>query len=128
MAWFAADEDLRHVDAASHPPSIRHNAFVDLHTYLALDDAARETHLETLTDDALIALGVTLFNAREFWHAHEAWEQVWLEAPNPMRAFYQGLIQVAAAFVHVQRNEYPGAVRLLENGIAKLELYPQGSA
>ena len=49
---------------------------------------------------------------------------MWLDAPTPMRAFYQGLIQVTAALVHVTRNEYPGAVSLLTAGIAKLSAYP----
>lgn len=100
---------------------------MDLDTYIALDETARDAHLESLPDDDLVALGVQLFNAREFWHAHEAWEQVWMDAPQTMRALYQGLIQIAAAFVHVQRNEYPGAVRLLESGRAKVAAYQQGS-
>ena len=41
-----------------------------------------------------------------------------------MRNFYQGLIQVAAAFVHLQRNEYPGTVKLLNEGLRKLRSYP----
>jgi predicted metal-dependent hydrolase len=46
-----------------------------------------------------------------------------MDAPQPLRAFYQGLIQVAAGLVHLVRDEYPGTVRLLETGIEKLELY-----
>jgi predicted metal-dependent hydrolase len=72
----------------------------------------------------LLRFGVDLYNARHFWHAHEAWEQVWLDAEDELRPFYQGLIQVTAAFVHVVRDEYPGSVRLLEAGIEKLAAYP----
>ena len=59
-----------------------------------------------------------------FFEAHEAWEEVWLDSARELRAFYQGLIQVAAAFVHLQRNEYPGTVKLLHEGLRKLEAYP----
>jgi predicted metal-dependent hydrolase len=84
----------------------------------------REAYLESLTPEALLQLGIDLYNAGHFWNAHEAWEQVWMDCDGALRAFYQGLIQVTAAFVHVTRNEYPGAMRLLDAGIEKLERYP----
>jgi len=92
--------------------------------YLAAPDGERESKLAGLTAAELLALGVELFNAGRFFEAHEAWEAVWLEAPRELRAFYQGLIQVAAAFVHLTRDEYPGTVKLLAEGIGKLEAYP----
>jgi predicted metal-dependent hydrolase len=94
--------------------------------YVALETPEREAYLESLAPEELLALGVELYNDRHFWHAHEAWEAVWLDAPTPQRAFYQGLIQVTAAFVHVTRHEYPGSVKLLEAGIDKLRRYPDG--
>jgi hypothetical protein len=72
----------------------------------------------------LLRLGAERFNRGQFFEAHEAWEEVWLEAARELRNFYQGLIQVAAAFVHLQRNEYPGTVKLLREGLRKLESYP----
>lgn len=96
---------------------------MDLDSYLTLTNEAREEHIEALGTDARMQLGADLYNAEHFWHAHEAWEAVWLDAPAPLRDFYQGLIQVAAAFVHVKRDEYPGSVRLLDAGISKLARY-----
>ena len=92
--------------------------------YVGAEDGEREAYLAGLSEDELLRWGVELYNAGEYWHAHEAWEAVWLDAPQQLRLFYQGLIQVTAAFVHVVRNEYPGAVRLLETGVEKLERYP----
>jgi predicted metal-dependent hydrolase len=91
--------------------------------YWAVEGEEREAYLEGLTADELLDLGIELYDAGHYWNAHEAWEQVWLEAPRELRAFYQGLIQITAAFVHVTRREYPGSVRLLEQGIEKLETY-----
>src|SRR5688572_7794939 len=91
--------------------------------YFEVHGSEREEYLQGLSPEELLRLGIELYNTGHYWNAHEAWEEVWLEAPNELRAFYQGLIQVTAAFVHVTRNEYPGAVRLLEAGIAKLEGY-----
>ena len=51
-----------------------------------------------------LAEGLRLYDAGEFFAAHEAWESVWLRAQEPEKMFLQGLIQVTAAFHHLQRN------------------------
>jgi Domain of unknown function (DUF309) len=50
-----------------------------------------------------LAEGLRLYHAGEFFAAHEAWEGVWLRAQEPEKKFLQGLIQVTAAFHHLQR-------------------------
>jgi hypothetical protein len=92
--------------------------------YFEAEGEAREDYLGSLSPEELLHLGIDLYNAGHYWNAHEAWEEVWLESERGVRNFYQGLIQVSAAFVHVTRNRYPGGVKLLEEGIAKLERYP----
>lgn len=52
-----------------------------------------------------------LFNAEEFWEAHEALEELWQADHDP---FKQGLILFAAAYVHVQRNNPSGCRKCLE--------------
>lgn len=44
-----------------------------------------------------------LFNRQEYYHAHDLLEHVWLETEGPEAAFYKGLIQLAGAFVHLQK-------------------------
>jgi len=68
--------------------------------------------------------GVALFNARKFFEAHEAWEELWLVEPEPEKRFLQGLIQLAAALHHCSRGNSRGAKSLLAAGIAKLERFP----
>jgi predicted metal-dependent hydrolase len=92
--------------------------------YFGVHGEDRDAYLEAQTPEALLQLGIDLYNAGHYWNAHEAWEQVWLDSERDLRGFYQGLIQITAAFVHVTRNEYPGSVRLLDAGIEKLERYP----
>ena len=65
--------------------------------------------------------GVRLFNEKKFWHAHEAWETIWLESKSQ---FLQGLIQLAAAYHHVQRGNQRGAERLFGSALAKLREFP----
>jgi len=47
--------------------------------------------------------GIDHFNSRRFWEAHEAWETLWLEAESDLDQYLQGLIQIAAAYHHIQR-------------------------
>ena len=70
--------------------------------------------------------GVALFNAQKFWHAHEAWERDWLVATDPHKQFLQGLIQLAAAYHHVQRGTYRGGVRLFDAALRRLAAFPDG--
>lgn len=67
--------------------------------------------------------GVAHFNAGEYFEAHEAWEEVWMAAPEPGRGFYQGLIQIAAGGVKLQQGQPAAAVKLLGKGIERLRLY-----
>ncbi len=64
--------------------------------------------------------GVRLFNSQKFFEAHEALEAIWLKAHGQERVFLHGLIQVAAAFHHHQRNNAAGFKSLLEKGCEKL--------
>ena len=70
--------------------------------------------------------GVALFNDHQFWHAHEAWEELWLRSSGGEKTFLQGLIQLAAAYHHVQRGTLRGAPRLFEAALSKLEPFPPG--
>ncbi|HWW61575.1 MAG TPA: DUF309 domain-containing protein, partial [Thermoanaerobaculia bacterium] len=67
-----------------------------------------------------VVRGIELFNAREFWHAHEAWEELWLKSTGEEKQFLQGLIQLAAAYHHVKRGTLRGAPRLFEAALRRL--------
>lgn len=73
-----------------------------------------------------LVAGIDLFNEHQFWHAHEAWETIWLVAQGDEKRFLQGLIQLAAAYHHVKRGTLRGAGRLFDAARAKLEPFPDG--
>jgi hypothetical protein len=83
----------------------------------------RTPPLEPGEADRLFREGVALFNGVRYWHAHEAWETVWRAAADEDREFYQGLIQVAAGLLHLQRRNRRGATNKLTEGIEKLRRY-----
>lgn len=68
--------------------------------------------------------GVAHFNAREFWEAHEAWEELWLASESDLVEFLQGMIQLAAAYHHVRRGTLRGAVRLFDASLRRLDPFP----
>jgi hypothetical protein len=73
--------------------------------------------------ERLFRRGVSLFNEVRYWHAHEAWETLWRAAPEEERDFYQGLIQLAAGLLHLQRRNRRGARNKLSEGVARLKPY-----
>jgi uncharacterized protein len=68
--------------------------------------------------------GIAHFNAQRFWEAHESWEELWLAAQSDAEQFLQGLIQLAAAYHHVQRGTLPGALRLFDAALGRLSAFP----
>jgi predicted metal-dependent hydrolase len=65
------------------------------------------------------------FNRQLFFEAHEVLEELWLaERGGPDGNFYVALIQLAGAFVHLQKNRLPPSAALLRLAQAKLEQYP----
>jgi hypothetical protein len=71
-----------------------------------------------------LAEGLRRYHAGQFFAAHEAWESVWLECQEPEKMFLQGLIQVTAAFHHLQRNNPRGTALLLQAALGRLQRYP----
>lgn len=70
--------------------------------------------------------GLVLFDFGLFFACHEYFEGLWRAAPEGDRAFYQGLVQVAAAFYHYEKGNPHGAVTLLRRGQSRLESYRPG--
>lgn len=60
----------------------------------------------------LYLAGIQLFNAGDYFEAHEAWEELWQETAGPQRRFYQGLIQTAVGLLHFCNGNLRGAISL----------------
>ena len=64
------------------------------------------------------------FNQQLYYEAHEVLEELW--QPNrqqPNGDFFRGLIQLAGAFVHLQKQKREPALRLLRMGRENLAKY-----
>jgi predicted metal-dependent hydrolase len=64
------------------------------------------------------------FNRGLFYEAHDVLEQLWLkDRHGPNGSFYKGLIQLAGAFVHLQKNRLRPAAALFKLADANLKKY-----
>jgi predicted metal-dependent hydrolase len=78
----------------------------------------------TTGEEAHLTHGIALFNSGKFWHAHEAWEAIWMNHPEDGRFFIQGLIQLAAAYHQLRKKVYRGVVIHLKQAQERLKLFP----
>lgn len=67
--------------------------------------------------------GIEEFNQREFYACHDTLEALWMEASEPEKRFYQGVLQIAVGCYHLGNLNWRGAVILLGEGIRRLEAY-----
>lgn len=64
--------------------------------------------------------GVLLFNHRLFFEVHEVLETQWVRETGVEKQFFQGLIQIAVAFHHLENRNLRGALALLHDGLEKI--------
>ncbi len=67
--------------------------------------------------------GVEQFNQQEFYACHDTLEALWMEASDPEKRFYQGVLQIAVALYHLGNQNSRGATILLGEGIGRLRNY-----
>ncbi|MBE9208666.1 DUF309 domain-containing protein [Nostoc sp. LEGE 06077] len=68
--------------------------------------------------------GVEQFNSGQFYACHDTLEALWIEASEPEKTLYQGILQIAVALYHLRNNNLRGAAILLGEGSNRLRRYP----
>ncbi len=56
--------------------------------------------------------GIRLFNAGAYFEAHEVLEHAWNEDTGAARDLYRAILQVAVAYLQIERGNYRGAVKM----------------
>jgi predicted metal-dependent hydrolase len=72
----------------------------------------------------LARTGLIEFNQGQYFEQHEHLEAAWLAEPRPIRALYQGILQVGVAFLQIERGNWAGALKLLRRGLPRLRGLP----
>ncbi len=82
-------------------------------------DAHRTPEAHPLLPEGILR-GIELFNAGEYYEAHEVMETAWRAWPGDERLFFQGLIQAAVALWRVDRGNATIALTMCSRGLPKL--------
>lgn len=67
--------------------------------------------------------GIRLFNAGEYYDAHEKWEERWQEIGDSSADYWKALIQAAVALLHWERGNVHGARKLYRTMRAYMQPY-----
>jgi hypothetical protein len=67
--------------------------------------------------------GIRHFNAREFFEAHEVWEEIWKRTTGRDRLYYKGLIHAAVALHHWGNGNWHGARKVYSSCVQYLTPY-----
>lgn len=70
-----------------------------------------------------IVLAQQLLDAGRPFQAHEVLEAAWKHGPEPERALWQGLAQLAVGVTHAARGNPAGALALLQRGSDRVAAY-----
>ena len=67
--------------------------------------------------------GLRAYEEKDFFEAHEFWEELWSEYYLADRPFIQGLIQLAVSFVHIGNGNLNVAKSLLKKSATKFSSF-----
>ena len=83
-------------------------------------DNIRHVFEEEIEKEQGIVDGIFYFNTERFWESHEAFEGVWKKCFGREKELVQGIILIAVAFAHAQRNEVRIGLGMLGRAMEKL--------
>ena len=87
-------------------------------------DNIRHVVEEEIDKEQGIKDGIFYFNNERFWESHEAFECVWKKCFGREKELVQGIILVAVAFAHAQKDELSIGVGMLSRALEKLGTSP----
>ncbi len=84
-------------------------------------DHAKEVLEEKKDKEDAIKEGIMYFNNERFWECHEVFEGVWKNCDGEEKTLVQGIILVAAALVHYQKDQDKICLSVFERALKKLK-------
>ena len=74
-------------------------------------------------EDTLFQKGIDAFNNKQFYDAHEYWEEIWLDYKLEDATFIQGLIQLSVSYFHYFNGNIKGARSMIRKCLTKFDMY-----
>ncbi len=110
-------DTLKEARAAGADQVLARSRFVELLPQL-LQEHARVPDVAALSEACAgelaprAAAGIELFNTGEYFEAHEELEEAWRADESPARELYRAILQVAVAYLQIERGNYKGAAKM----------------
>lgn len=96
------------------------DVFVEKLSPLGEIDHAKHVVEESIKKEDAVKQGVFYFNNERFWECHEVLEGVWKNCYEGEKDLVQGIILIAAGFVHYQKNEEDICLSIFGRALEKL--------
>ena len=74
-------------------------------------------------EQELFNKGLKYFNNKNYYDAHEEWEELWINHKLKDALLIQGLIQLAVGYFHIKNSNIKGSLSLFNKSIPKFEKY-----
>ena len=74
-----------------------------------------------IINDLRFVKGVELFNAADWYPAHDLFEEIWHETMGPARRTLQAVLQIAVAQLHLEKGNLNGATILYGEALGRLK-------
>ncbi len=108
------------LDHASTTPAVALRVLREWRVLLDFVDLSVDRY-EGMDAPQILDEALKLFNSERYWEFHEALETLWRsEVDGPRKDLLQGLILVAAALVHMQKNRDEVGLNIMRRALAKL--------
>ncbi len=133
VVLISADADIRAqsaakgADLALSPDELQRGLTRLIQDYARIPDPERMEQLDCECADALPELamqGVQKFNAGEYYKQHDLFEEQWVHTEGPVRDLYRAVLQVGVAYFQIQRDNYRGALKMLQRSVQWLVILP----
>ncbi len=99
----------------------RLNSVIDRLSPIGKLHNARHVIEEEIEKEAGIKDGIFYFNNERFWESHEAFEGVWKKCSGKEKDLVQGIILIAVAFAHCQKNDDAIGIGMLGRALEKID-------
>lgn len=104
------------------------NKIRDLITSMGrLPDAEVQEQLDCECQEPLPDLakqGIEMFNEGQYYKQHDLFEEQWVATETPVRDLYRAILQVGVAYFQIERNNYRGALKMLQRSVQWLVILP----
>lgn len=84
--------------------------WIHQHAKFLDSDLLKESCAKPLS--VLAVQGFQLFNRGEYFEAHEVLEEAWNQDQTPGREMYRAILQIAVAYLQIERGNYKGALKM----------------